>query len=633
MHKKRGQVTVFIVVSLIIVLVLLLVLYITSQIKTAESEQKARQVQHFSSSVLQVRPYVTECIQKQATIAIILAAKNQGYIEGGNISLPPIDVLESSISKYVNDNIGLCTNFGIFKSFNVSSGKINTSVGILLDNVLVDVKWPLSFEQQGVVLYEDEFRAVFPLKLKEMYGKVKNIVEHNTTLDVEYMLSQNLNIEIIGCSDDAINYVVNDKDYLLDKNILRFFFNTGMENLSGMFEFKDGIKYLPLSLPGKHVLKIEAENKTISFDVNNDSTIYGCYEKEIAKQYFTKSVVEKNNVAASVAADNEAKIEIKKSMQTSSQILLGGAYLVEGDFTNAVLILKNSFENLVPKLYYYTGGWEEVPSELVNGYLEANITKKGVYAVGTEYCAQLKKGSGFNVVFVPVSYSNMSLFGKHVEKYVSTLLSVSPIDRFEQNFNVYYIIKPNSLNCVGWNVQNCSYDKIVAEAGICREKPDYIVALVYDSLVGLDHRTQGNISFVGSYLAFDEKFCAVCNFVREFGKFMGLADEYAYLGVTSMNSTYPNCDSSFSGNESISCPKWKDVPGTGCYAGCMYENWYRPEKGFVLMGKPAPETILVNQSIMRGDLVSGQSLKIDKIYFDAVSSMYLGQKLAEITAK
>jgi len=627
MIKKRGQVTVFIVVSLVILLILVLFLYIKSQVQVTGTEQKAQQVQHFSSSVLQVKPYVTECIEKQATLAIILAAKKQGDAE--NLTLPPIQNLESSISSYVDDNIGLCTNFGIFKTFNVSSGKINTTAGVFMNNVLIEVKWPLSFEQDGVVLYEDEFRVIFPLKLREMYEKVKTIVEHNTTLDVEFMLSQDLNIEIIGCADGAVNYVVNDKDYLLDKNVLRLFFNTGMENLSGIFAFDNGIKYLPLGLPGRHELKIESENKTISFDVNDDGTVYGCYDKKITKNYFTKSLVEKNNIAASVVTESESNVKLKKSKQTSSQILLGSAYSVEGDFTNAILILKNSFENLIPKIYYFDGVWKEVPSELVGDYLKANITKTGLYAVGTEYCPLLKKGSGFNIVFVPVGYSNMTLFGKHVSYYSSTLLSVKPVDKFNENFNVHYIIKPNNLNCAAWN-QNCSVSRVLSQTEICSEKPDYVVALIYDSLVGLDHKTESNVSFVGSYLTDDTKFCAKCNFVREFGKFAGLADEYAYLGATLMNSTYPNCDSTFSGNETLPCPKWKDVPGTGCYKGCMYENWYRAEKGFVLSGKPASGQILVNQSIMRGDLISGQSLKIDKIYFDAVSSRYLEQKLNEI---
>lgn len=233
-------------------------------------------------------------------------------------------------------------------------------------------------------------------------------------------------------------------------------------------------------------------------------------------------------------------------------------------------------------------------------------------------------------MFVPVSYSNMTLFGRHVENYANTLLSVNPINEFKEKFNINYIIKPNTLNCIAWNIENCSVQKIMSETQICKEPVDYVVVLIDNSLVGLDHKTENNISFVGSYLTFDEKFCSSCNLVREFGKFMGLADEFAYLGVTSANSTYPNCDSSFSGNETKPCPKWADVPGTGCYKGCMYENWYRPEKGFVLEGSAVPKTLLVNQTIMRGDLISGQSLKIDNIYFGPVSERYLRQKLGAI---
>jgi hypothetical protein len=108
---------------------------------------------------------------------------------------------------------------------------------------------------------------------------------------------------------------------------------------------------------------------------------------------------------------------------------------------------------------------------------------------------------------------------------------------------------------------------------------------------------------------------------------MGLADEYAYLGITFENSTYPNCWHEFSGSEDIPCSKWKDVPGTGCYPGCVYDNWYRPTKGFVLEDEPTDDIINVSHSIMRGDLIDGQQLRVIDIYFDPVSERYLRQRI------
>ncbi|MBW3012491.1 hypothetical protein KY311_04855 [Candidatus Woesearchaeota archaeon] len=625
MCKKRGQVTVFVVIGLIIIVFLSLFFYISNRAQQKELEQATQQVQHFSSSVLQVKPYVTECIQNQATIAIILAAKQRDH---DNLTLPPISVMEQSIANYVNDNIGLCTNFEIFKTFDVDAGKINSTVSIVQDNVLIDVAWPLSFEQDGLTLYEDEFRVIFPLKLKEMYEKVETIAGHNVTLDVQFMLSQNLNLEILGCEDGSVSYMVNDNDYLLDENILRFFFNTPIEELSELFEFDDGIMYKPLSMPGKHVLRLEDENKTITFQINDDGSIFGCYAEDISESYFTKSLVENNKVPVSVATKHDQGVDIRKAELSSSSLMLSNAYSVSGIGTSAVLILKNNFKNLIPKLY--DSNFNEIPAEVVGDYVKANITKPGTYVLGTEYCSLFKKGSGLNVIFVPVSYDNMTLFGEHVKYYTDALFDVSPVDDFAGKFNIYYTIKPNNFNCIAWNSANCSVENIKAETGICAVEPDYIVALIDDSLVGLDHKTESGVSFVGSYLTFNQRYCSECNFVREFGHFMGLADEFAYLGSTSANSTYPNCDNEFSGNESQPCSKWSNVQGTGCYAGCIYENWYRPTKGFVLEGNAVSNPILVNQSIMRGDLIGGQSLKIDNIYFGPVSSIYLREKLSAL---
>jgi len=199
---------------------------------------------------------------------------------------------------------------------------------------------------------------------------------------------------------------------------------------------------------------------------------------------------------------------------------------------------------------------------------------------------------------------------------------------FFPKFNIFHIIKPNNLSCLSFQSETCSAFHIEAETAICENKPDYIVALIDNSLVGLDHKTEGKVSYIGSYLTLDKNFCSECNFIREFGHFMGLADEYAYLGNTTENSTYPNCDHEFSGDENTPCSKWSNVPGTGCYTGCIYDNWYRPTKGFVLDGEATDQIINVSSSnIMRGDLIDGQQLRITDIFFNPVSEKYLWEKI------
>ncbi|MBW2995478.1 hypothetical protein KY312_03920 [Candidatus Woesearchaeota archaeon] len=631
MHKKRGQVTVFIVIGLFLILFAALLLYIRNVQRTSEIEKEAQQITHFSTAALKVKPYVTDCIEKQATIAIILAAQ---YAGEENINLPSIGILEESISKYVNDNIILCTHFAIFKEFNVTPGKINTSVHVYSNNVVIDVNWPLRLVQKDLTLYEKDFRVTFELKLSELYQKVRAVAWHNTTLDLDYILNQKLDIEVIGCEDDSIRYMVNDRDYLLDENVLRFFFRTGMENLSKLFEFENGIRYLPYSMPGRHTLKLTGENKTISFEITNNSYINGCFETAERFDYHTYSIVKQNTIPVSITAENPIEIEIVETEPiTDEDKTLLYSYQIKtneiDDSNPAILTFYHNYAYVIPKIYIFDNGWKEIESMQNGNYVLANIAETGIYAVGTPICAHLNKGEGLNIAFVPVDYENLSEFTRHADNYTQTLLSVNPINEYQDKFNIYHIIKPNNLSCLSFQSEKCSPFLIEQETLICEQKPDYIVALIDNSLVGLDHKTEDWISYIGSYLTLDARYCSACNFIREFGHYMGLADEFAYLGNTTQVSEYPNCDNEFSGNEKTPCAKWQDIPGTGCYPGCMYDNWYRPTKGFVLTEEPRNETINFSHSIMRGDIIDGQKLLIKKIFFGSVSENYLRSKIEQ----
>ena len=89
--------------------------------------------------------------------------------------------------------------------------------------------------------------------------------------------------------------------------------------------------------------------------------------------------------------------------------------------------------------------------------------------------------------------------------------------------------------------------------------------------------------------------------VHEFGHSFGLlCDEYVYGGYfakefANNSLDCPNCDVEFSGNENISCPKWKGIPGTGCYRGCGFENVYRSEP-LSIMGVPEYQEGVINLS-------------------------------------
>ena len=104
-----------------------------------------------------------------------------------------------------------------------------------------------------------------------------------------------------------------------------------------------------------------------------------------------------------------------------------------------------------------------------------------------------------------------------------------------------------------------------------------------------------------------------------------------YRVLKALHPVFPYCPEPliFSEDESVPCSKWFNVSGAGCYPGCIYDNWYRPTKGFVLDVDATNETINVSHSIMRGDVIDGQKLRITNINFGPVSENYLRQQMEQ----
>src|SRR3989344_2993909 len=222
---NKAQVSSFIVVGLIIVIIAALLLYLNFTIQTQQTQTKLDGMQKFTSEVLKIKPYIQDCVKQQSVAALLIASRQDTN------DLQQLNEIEKTISTYLNENIKVCTNFEIFKEYEIEYGKVNTSVNVFTENFVVKVEWPIIVKQNDLVLKEDRFDVEFPLKLNELYNKVRNVVDNEKAIDVSQLLNQELNIEITGCSNGRVKYLVNDMDYSIDGNVFQFFFNEKIENL------------------------------------------------------------------------------------------------------------------------------------------------------------------------------------------------------------------------------------------------------------------------------------------------------------------------------------------------------------------------------------------------------------------
>lgn len=236
-----------------------------------------------------------------------------------------------------------------------------------------------------------------------------------------------------------------------------------------------------------------------------------------------------------------------------------------------------------------------------------------------------------DLTFVGLNYTSLEKIKADINQNLYTnvtvpsagLFEVEPFKSNQNKFNVY------ALNNTCLNLTDIyeNTTRFINEVAAACPNTNQIVVIVNDNgIPALDNSSEivggwaypADNSSIGFAITFSKGDGTAIT--HEFGhSFGGLCDEYSYQGnftqpLLDQNVDCPNCAAIFSGNENISCPKWKDISGTGCYQGCEYENLYRSEP-FSIMG--FPDIVLYNVSNNRSKAYA----------FDQVSKIAIENKL------
>ncbi len=552
---KRGQVTAFIVIGLVFLLIFGILLYFGYSLGTKQTDAKLEGLQKFSSGILKVKPYIDNCVKQQAVASLFLASKHD------EDKLPPIKQIEETIEKYLEENIKICANFDSFREFEILAGNIKVDVDVLAENFIARIEWPITIKQNDLKVTQERFDIEFPLKLNELYIKAKNI-EDSGSLDINTILEQDLNIEIIGCGKNKINYLINDEDYSVEGNILQFFFNTEIDKLGSLFEFKNGIKYLPFTLAGKQILRKENEAKRLLFETAETGFIEGCYESDNLTQTYNFGLVENNEITTTFSVKKPKTIYIRKSnfnpalgskqennTENNRDLFFDKIfeYSSSENFDSGVIIIKKSkdFASPKPSIYKLESQesdktselfeWKELETENEGEYYYANTSGLGTYGLGSDLCVRNNLNisinnsnkTEFKILFVSIDYENMTLFTEQVEAHSSAILDDALIKEFAKNNSIDIsfssLLKENDLHCLSFNSENCNPQAVrdLISSSNCNTQYDHIIALIENTVIGLDHTTQEGVSFIGSYLTFDKEKCGTCGTVEELKMVLG----------------------------------------------------------------------------------------------------------------
>jgi len=199
--KKRGQVTVFVIVGILVILALLLFFYLKERTTIFTPDIVVPQ------EVAPVKRYVESCVQDIGEKAVIRLGMQSGYVEipeeiamnpgayisvGGPIKLPywylngvdtspKLSDIQSQISDYVSKNLKSCLrNFSDFDEFIIEEkGEIKTKTVIAEEEVIITIDYQLVIKNKigDKITTLSKYTASVPVRLKKIYRLAKGIME------------------------------------------------------------------------------------------------------------------------------------------------------------------------------------------------------------------------------------------------------------------------------------------------------------------------------------------------------------------------------------------------------------------------------------------------------------------------
>lgn len=229
-QKKRGQITVFIIIGLVLLLSVGVFLYIYQQRTTAP----IKRVIAVPEDAQQIYDYVQTCTDQITKDGLIIMGAQAGYIYippvidrnhnayvnldplgaaktpmwyyEGEDRTPSLDFMQRELAVYVKQNLPTCVNdFVSFADrYKVTPKSDILPVVLFTDSeVIVELKWQLEIEVQGRLTQLTEFITSFPVKLKTMHELAQKTMEaenqqgwfENLTID---LMSANNKIPVSG---------------------------------------------------------------------------------------------------------------------------------------------------------------------------------------------------------------------------------------------------------------------------------------------------------------------------------------------------------------------------------------------------------------------------------------------------
>ncbi|MEM4703355.1 MAG: hypothetical protein QXP53_02635 [Candidatus Pacearchaeota archaeon] len=227
MLRKKGQVTLFVIITILIVAAVMTYFFIYKNYQTRQEK--------LSQEIAPFKVYVEDCIRKITIEALELIGLQGGYYEisdpylpyfnkylayyyyDGRNTMPSKAKIEESISNYVSKELGYCidsSNFPAGVEILFENFSINTSIE---KNIIIKTS-SLAIKKNDEKIIFKEIKVSIPFRLKEVYEKlsqfIKKEVEDPGYFHISYLteiLGDNFHVNSIPFGENNIIFIIEDK--------------------------------------------------------------------------------------------------------------------------------------------------------------------------------------------------------------------------------------------------------------------------------------------------------------------------------------------------------------------------------------------------------------------------------------
>ena len=233
MLTKRGQITIFIIISILIVAVVVLFFSLRGTL------QKEKPV---SPETAEIQNFVQNCLDDSLESVVFKVGENGGYYFPPKVSTPVLEVpyyikdnnnlmpkkedIEKEISKYVSRELVLCLgDFALLPEYQITKGQIIIETKIESERVLVNINYPLTIIKDDSKSKLEDFSSEVPVRLGIVYDAVGEFIEKNLETPggfcvsclLEITAEKDLYVNVFDSDDRTKIFIITDYNSIINK--------------------------------------------------------------------------------------------------------------------------------------------------------------------------------------------------------------------------------------------------------------------------------------------------------------------------------------------------------------------------------------------------------------------------------